>query len=81
MNKRELALLEKAFESEIEHAITKRGFAFMQTTSKLAKKLVDDGMLVEVTEVLGGQFPVTLHGYLLTHLGRYTYCATCSGEE
>lgn len=82
MNKRELAILEKAFVREIDAALT-RTVPILQTKSKLAEKLVADGLLERV-EVTCGRPPmqVKASGYVLTHAGRYEYCATCvDGED
>lgn len=73
MTKPELALLEKAFEAEIEGAL-KHGPRLFQSKSNLAKKLVAKGYLVESEAVLGGRFPVRIKGYELTELGRLEYC-------
>ncbi len=72
MNKKELAILEKAYEAEIDGAL--RGYeGILQTKSKAAKKLADEGYLEEVTIRLGGQFPVVSVGYRLTIFGNLTY--------
>lgn len=75
MNKREVAILEKAFVSEVN------GEELFQTKSKLAAGLVGDGFLEEASYTLGGQFPVTVRGYRLTHLGRLTYCISCEDDD
>ena len=76
MNKRELALLEKAFSLEIEAALN--GVSdLMKTKSKLADDLVIGGYLIKAKDQLCGRFPVTIEGYRLTDLGRMTYCKTC----
>jgi hypothetical protein len=49
----------------------------MQTKSKVALKLVEEGYLIKDSQTIGGRFPVTVHGYRLTHLGRITYCVGC----
>lgn len=76
MDKKSLLLLEKAFSSEIEGALNGSSDV-MQTRSKLAEKLVEDGYLMKAKDRLGGRFPVTIEGYRLTHFGRLTYCASC----
>lgn len=74
MNKAELALLERAFTAEINAALSKNDvLRLIQTRSRVAKKLVENGMLRETT-IFSGHVSVT--GYELTHLGRFTYCAT-----
>lgn len=84
MTKNELLVLGQTFGAEIEDALNV-GIGLLQTKSKSAKKLVADGYLLEVREVLGGQFPVTVDGYRLTQLGMLTYCAsikkTCTDER
>lgn len=70
MNKRDLALLEKAFEAEIGAALngTPR---VMQTKSARAEVLVAEGLLLKSEEVWRG---VRMKGYELTHAGRFLYC-------
>lgn len=80
MDKRSLGLLERAFVAEVEAGIH-GGLDLMQTKSKLAEKLVADGYLEKQSRVLGGRMAMTVEGYTLTHLGRITYCATCSDED
>lgn len=53
----------------------------LQGKSKRIDALVESGHLEPFTEVLGGRFPVTVKGYVLTHLGRLEYCVTCDDEE
>ncbi len=79
MNKKELALLEMAFAAEIDGALSKNPvMQIMQTESKLAAKLVTDGMLVNKSMRTGGNpWPCTVDGYVLTELGRLTYCMSC----
>lgn len=76
MNARELKILERAFEAEVQGAIH-NGPDLLQTSSKLAVKLCDEGFLQTAKIVLGGRFPVTIEGYRLTHAGRCLYCASC----
>jgi hypothetical protein len=73
MNKRELQLLERAFIAEIEEG-AHGTIGLMQSRSKAAEKLAEDGYLVKDMQTVGGRFPVTVSGYRLTHLGRLTYC-------
>lgn len=77
MNKRELALLEKAFEAEVAHGVGECFTHIMQTKSKLAEKLCEEGLLAKSSVKLDGWPPVTISGYELTHLGRMSYCMTC----
>jgi hypothetical protein len=81
MSKRELAILEKAFRAEIEYALGNQLLWFMQTKSKLALKLVDEGLLQAVSTTLNRGLPITFKGYALTHAGRIAYCASCESVE
>lgn len=76
MNKQELDLLEKAFNAQVDHAITGRGFSLIQTKSKLAEKLADEGYLQRQEITLGGRFPIVISGYELTILGNLAYCTS-----
>lgn len=76
MTKKEKELLERAFAQEVDAALT-GGPHVIQTRSKLAKKLVDDGLLREFEITLLGGLPVTIKGYELTEVGRFVYCTTC----
>lgn len=78
MNKREMAILEKAYDCEVMAALNGRTIHFMQTKSKLAEKLVDNGLLQKVSMQLQGSLPCTVNGYELTHAGRLAYCASCN---
>ncbi len=79
MNKRELDLLEKAFEASINAAFGGVGLIQPRGT-KLADKLVTDGYLERAEVKLGGRFPVTIRGYGLTLLGNLVYCTSCDVE-
>lgn len=78
MNKASLALLERAFTAEIDAALN-GGIELIQTKSKLAATLVDEGYLIKETRKLRGRFSVTVEGYRLTEFGRFTYCMNCKG--
>ena len=82
MNKAELTLLEKLFEREVEAALNKWPSHLLQTRSKVAAKLAEDGYLQTRRIQLPGDRlgPIVVEGYELTHFGRLTYCATCSDE-
>jgi len=82
MNKQSLDLLERAFAAEIDGAMNKH-LGLLQTRSKAAKKLEEDGMLVAVRETLYSTIPVVVCGYRLTELGLRTYCMSdrCSDAE
>lgn len=73
MTKPELQFLERVFEAEIEGALS-GGLRLFQSKLKVAKKLTDEGYLVEVETVLGGRLPIKIKGYELTELGRLAYC-------
>lgn len=77
MNKRELSILERAYVAEIDGALSKHP-GIMQIKSKLAKKLVDDGLLQEAEHSFVDGF--VIKGYVLTHAGRVVYCSTCEDE-
>lgn len=82
MNKRTLDLLEKAFEAQVNAALN-GGTDLIQTKSKLAQQLVEDGLLVKDTQMLPGwPSAITIEGYRLTDLGHATYCFSdrCDGE-
>jgi hypothetical protein len=81
MNKRELALLEKAFAGEIDAALSRHGIDLIQTKSKLAAKLVEDGLLARGEMTLSGWPPLTIKGYRLTEAGRMAYCMTCGDDD
>ena len=74
MNKQTMALLEKAFAAEIDFYLNQSLLPLIQTKSKLAKQLAEEGLLQLVDEVLPGKFPVRVTGYMLTELGRFEYC-------
>lgn len=77
MRKAELRILEQAFEREIDAALTRGKLHLLQTRSKLAEKLADEGYLSRAKVTIMGYPPVIVSGFELTHLGRMTYCATC----
>lgn len=74
MNKAKLAFLEKAFEAEVTAALSKSPLWFIQSKSKLAVEMVEEGLLQPVEASTQG---VLIKGYGLTELGRMTYCASC----
>ena len=76
MNTKEMRLLEKAFDAEV-HAALSGGMHLIQSRTKLAEKMVADGMLAEKSIAIGGRFPVEVKGLELTELGRMTYCMSC----
>jgi len=82
VNKKELLILEKAFAAGIDQALSGTSLGIIQTKSKLAVKLAEQGFLELVTIRLGGRIPVLVTGYQLTLLGNFTYCSSdlCSGK-
>lgn len=77
MTKQELAILEKAFECEVVDALRKNPIShLLQTNSKVAKKLADEGYLTFQKLTINGVPTVVIEGYELTHLGRMSYCAS-----
>lgn len=81
MNKRELALLERAFAAEIDAAGGGALTHLIQPRGKLAEKLVADGLLRANQVTLAGRFPVAIKGYELTELGRMTFCMSCADTD
>ena len=77
MNKKEMQLLEKAFDAEVHSALCGGLSHLIQSRTKLAAKMVADGLLAEKSIYLGGRFPVEVKGLELTELGRMTYCMIC----
>lgn len=74
MDKRDLALLERAFEAEVRGAILKCPRLMQTKATARADALVADGLLTNAAEMWGG---ARVEGYELTHAGRLLYCATC----
>ena len=71
MYRTQLDILEKAFSAQIDAAVS-NGFGVIQTNSKIAKELADNGYLELVKITLPGQLPVTIVGYVLTIKGNLT---------
>ena len=76
MIQKELDLLEAAFSSEIDSALSGTPDVFQTSKKKLAQQLVRDGYLAEHSVTLGGRLPITISGYRLTGLGRLAYCTS-----
>ena len=74
MLRKELNILERAYEAEIRSAFSEDLPHLLQTKSKTAKKLVEDGFLDFTTILIGN---VQVSGYVLTDLGRLAYCTEC----
>ena len=75
MTKQELDILEKAFEAQIDAAIN-NGLGLIQTKSKVAKRLAEQGYLESVVAKLTGDIPVIVKGYALTITGHFEYCSS-----
>ena len=74
MDKKNLALLERAFEAEVVGAISGSP-RFMQTKDTTrADELVAYGLLTKCVEYWRG---LKLEGYELTLAGHFVYCTTC----
>ncbi len=79
MNKRELDLLEEIYGFEIEAALGTRISDVHPARSKIAKRLEADGHIRLVTRDVAPQCRLT--GWVLTELGRMTYCFSERCEE
>jgi len=73
MNKKELDMLEKVYDLEIDDRI-------YQGKSKIVKTLMDSGHLQAIAYTLPGNkqcpFPIEIKGFGLTHIGREAYCSS-----
>ncbi|MEM5357014.1 hypothetical protein V5034_12945 [Enterobacter kobei] len=69
MNKKQIAILEKSWMAEIDNDIP-----IIQTKSKIAAQLAEEGYLEWKELTLGGAFPVVIRGYQITHAGILAYC-------
>lgn len=74
MDKKRLALLEKAYEAEVSAALEGHWLHMMQTKAALAETMVEEGYLAKCKVSVSG---ATAEGYELTHVGRMAYCMTC----
>lgn len=77
MNKKQLAILERAWEAEIGHALRETLYPIIQTSSKVAQKLADDGYLEYIEFTDRG---ITFKGYIITHFGIMAYCESLPYE-
>jgi len=78
MNKKQLSILERAWGAEIDHALKETPYPIIQTKSKVAKQLADDGYLQYVEFNDRG---ITFKGYIITHFGIMAYCESLPAEE
>ena len=77
MTKLELAMLERAYSAEIESALSRNPISsVIQTKSKVAAKLADEGFLVRVERT-----PITTSVYRLSVAGRMAYCRSCDASS
>ncbi len=74
MTKKDFKLLERVFEREIAGHL-------LQSGSREYERLETEGMVDFKNIVLGGRFPVTIKGWVLTHRGRIVYCQECSSNQ
>lgn len=70
MNKKQLAILERAWVEEIDTS----SFGLIQTKSKVAAKLAEDGYLAFESVTLHEKLPIVVEGYRITHAGIFEYC-------
>jgi len=63
-------------QAEIDSALNKTP-PIVQTESKVAEKLEEEGFIKFVELKLGGRFAVTIKGYKITLKGNITYCQYC----
>lgn len=77
MTKRDLNMLERIFDAEINNRL------LFQSKSKHLLQLEQEGMVEQVTRSLGkDRFgAITVSGWALTDLGRLTYCESCPPIE
>lgn len=77
MDSKRLKLLERAYEAEVNAALSGHGLHMMQTKAALAETMVDEGYLAKCKATMSG---ATFEGYELTHVGRMAYCMACEDE-
>jgi hypothetical protein len=76
MNKKQLDILEKAFDAEIGAALS-GGFPIIQNRCKTTMQLLADGYLEKKTIIHGGgPFACEIKGYQISDLGRMAYCTS-----
>ena len=75
--KETLTALARVFLAEIEGRLP------FQSKAKIYQRLADDGLVQPMERVFGRRerFPVTCHGWQLTHAGRLLYCESCGAGE
>ena len=77
MNKKQLAILEKAWGAEIACALNEIPLPIIQTRSKVAKQLANDGY-IDYVKLQDG--PVTFEGYQINHAGIFAYCQSIPAD-
>ncbi len=81
ISKQRLAALEKVYAAEIDCALGDRFSAIIQSKAKIYKELEAQGWVQFVEEKIGGfrdgLGPMIIAGWVLTELGRMTYCMSC----
>jgi len=76
--KRQLRILEKIFQAEIEDRLP---CPLTRHSQKDLTAMVEAHLIVAETITLPGRFPVEVSGYCLTHTGRLLYCLDCKDEH
>lgn len=74
-------MLERLFAAEVDAAVGPRPSPIVHVNNATIRALAEQGLAQPATETLGGRFPVTISGYVLTELGRMVYCMTCEDED
>jgi hypothetical protein len=78
MTKAEIDMLAKLYAAEVEAALSHDPLrAVVQTRSKVARKLAEEGFAKAVERTTPGRFPVKVKGYELTLQGNFAYCMVC----
>lgn len=77
---RMMKALGKVWEREVASAFD-NGPQLCRLPEKMTERLVRAGLVERAEHVFRDRFgTVTLKGCILTHAGRYTYCASCEDE-
>ena len=75
-----MAALVKVWESEV-HGGLSGTIQLCQLPKRMTERLVKAGLVEPAEHQFRDRFGVvTIRGCVLTHAGRYTYCASCSDE-
>ncbi|MHB1098338.1 MAG: hypothetical protein ACYCZR_02170 [Burkholderiales bacterium] len=75
MTKKDLALLGRVFDAEINGRLP------AQIESKRMNDLEADGLVEKMDITYPGRFPITINGWQLTHAGRFAFCSSCDKDE